>query len=425
MQGVRIETKAAKAVIGGRVARNEQYVVGLDVGSSKVTVIVGEAMEDGSLEIVGTGLADAKGIRRGVIVNLEQAVDSIKRALDDAELMAGVDIDSVYLGLSGGHARALNSRGVVAVSGVHREITREDVRRAIDAAKAPPVPNGYEILHVLPQDFVVDEQEQIIAPVGMTGSRLEVQTHIVTCRQSTSENVVASVNRAGVRVIDTVLEQLAAAEAVLTADEKELGVAIVDVGHGVTDYAVYERGSLWHTGAVMQGGELFTKDLAVGLRTPIADAERTKRRDGCALSTLVDEEQLIDVASVGNRQPRRVKRRLVAEILQPRAEEIFHLLSDDIRKKGFEQSLNAGLVLTGGGSALEGMIEIAEQIFDLPVRRGSPLGVRGLTDHIDNPAFSTAVGLVMYAHRIHVIDKEQTPVRVLDRVWTMLRSFLS
>ena len=415
----------AKVAVGGRVARNEQYIVGLDVGSSKVTAIVGEAMEDGSLEIVGTGLADAEGIRRGVIVNLELAVDSIKRALDDAELMAGVEIDSVYLGLSGGHARALNSRGVVAVSGAHREITREDVRRAIDAAKAPPVPSGYEILHVLPQDFVVDEQEQIIAPVGMTGSRLEVQTHIVTCKQSTSENVVASVNRAGVKVVDTVLEQLAAAESVLTPDEKELGVAIVDVGHGITDYAVYERGSLWHTGAVMQGGELFTKDLAVGLRTPISDAERTKRRDGCALRTLVQQDQTIEVASVGGRQPRRVSRRVVADVLQPRAEEIFHKLSDEIRSAGFEHSLNAGIVLTGGGSVLEGMTEIAEQIFDLPVRRGSPLGVGGLVDHIDNPAFSTAVGLVMYAHRIHVIDKEHTPVNVLDRVRNIFRSFLS
>ena len=407
------------------MARNEQYIVGLDVGSSKVTAIVGEAMEDGSLEIVGTGQADAKGIRRGAIVNLEEAVDCIKRALDDAELMAGVDIDSVYLGLSGGHARPLNSRGVVTVSGAHREITRDDVRRAIDAAKAPQVPSGYEVLHILPQDFVVDDQEQIIAPVGMTGSRLEVQTHIVFSKQSTSENVVASVNRAGVKVVDTVLEQLAAAEAVLTPDEKELGVAIVDVGHGITNYAIYERGSLWHTGSIEQGGELFTTDLAVGLRTPIADAERTKRRDGCAFASLVKEDQTIEVASVGGRQPRRISRKLVADILQPRAEDIFHMLSDELRSAGFEHSLNAGIVLTGGGSALEGMAEIAEQIFDLPVRRGSPLGVRGLTDHIDNPAFSTAVGLVMYAHRIHVIDKEQAPVRVIDRVRTMFRSFLS
>jgi len=417
-----LEAKAVKAVIGGRVARNEQYIVGLDVGSSKVTAVVGEAMEDGSLEIVGTGLADAKGIRRGVIVNLEHAVECIKRALDDAELMAGVEIDSVYLGLSGGHARPLNSRGVVAVTGAHREITREDVRRAIDAAKAPQVPNGYEVLHVLPQDFVVDEQDQIIAPVGMTGSRLEVQTHIVFSRQSTTENVVGSVNRAGVKVADTVLEQLAAAEAVLTPDEKELGVALVDVGHGISDYAVYERGSLWHTGSIMQGGELFTKDLAVGLRTPIADAERTKRRDGCAFANLVAEDRTIEVASVGGRQPRRVKQRLIADILQPRAEEIFHTLSDEIRKAGFENSLNAGIVLTGGGSTLKGMTEIAEQIFDLPVRRGNPLGVGGLIDHVDNPAFSTAVGLVIYAHRIHVIDKEHAPVRMIDRVLKVFRS---
>jgi len=320
------------------------------------------------------------------------------------QLTAGVEIDSVHLGLSGAHVKAFNSRGVVAVAGKNREITREDVRRAIDAAKAVALPSGREILHVLPQDFVVDEQDGIGAPVGMTGTRLEVNVHIVTGSASSTQNIVACVNRSGVAVLDTVLEQLAASEAVLTDDEKQLGVAIVDVGGGTTDFAIFERGSIWHTGVVAVGGDHFTNDIAVGLRTPIPDAEKIKRRCGCALSAMVDEDETMDVPSVGGRKPRVMARRILSEILQPRAEEIFHLLWDEIRKAGFEKSLNSGIVLTGGGAMLEGMAEIAEQIFDLPIRRGVPAGVGGLADHVNNPAFATAVGLVMYAHRNHAGD---------------------
>ena len=294
-----------------------------------------------------------------MVVNLEAAVESIKKAIDEAELTAGVEIDSVHLGLSGAHVKAFNSRGVVAVAGKNREITREDVRRAIEAAKAVALPSGREILHVLPQDFVVDEQDGIGAPVGMTGSRLEVNVHIVTGSASSTQNIVACVNRAGVAVLDTALEQLAASEAVLTQDEKELGVAIVDVGGGTTDFAIFERGSLWHTGVVAVGGDHFTNDIAVGLRTPIPDAEKIKRRCGCALSAMVDEDETMEVASVGGRKPRVMARRILSEILQPRAEEIFHLLWDEIRRAGFEKSLNSGIVLTGGGAMLEGMAEIA------------------------------------------------------------------
>ena len=247
------------------MARKERYLVGLDVGTSKITAVVGELMDDGGLDIIGIGLADARGIRRGLVVNLEAAVDSIKRAIDEAELTAGIEIDSVYLALSGAHVKGFNSRGVVAVAGKNREISREDVRRAIDAAKAVALPSGREILHVLPQDFVVDEQDGIGNPVGMTGSRLEVNVHIITGNASTTQNVVACVNRAGVAVVDTVLEQLAAAEAVLTQDERELGVALVDIGGGTTDFAIFERGSLWHTGVVAIGGDHFTNDIAVGL----------------------------------------------------------------------------------------------------------------------------------------------------------------
>ena len=405
------------------MARREQYLVGLDVGTSKIAAIVGEAKADGDgIDIVGIGLAEAHGIRRGVVVNLEAAVESIKKAIEEAELTAGVEIDSVYLGLSGAHVKAFNSRGVVAVAGKNREITREDVRRAIDAAKAVALPNGREIVHVLPQDFVVDEQDGIGAPIGMTGARLEVNVHVVTGSVSTTQNIVAAVNRAGVAVLDTVLEQLAAAESVLTQDEKELGVAVVDIGGGTTGFAVFEKGSLWHTGVVALGGDHFTNDIAVGLRTPIPEAEKTKRRSGCALASMVSDEETIEVASVGGRQPRIMSRRLLSEVLQPRAEEVFHQLWDEVRRAGYERSLNSGIVLTGGGSILEGVPEIADQIFDLPIRRACPLTVGGLTDHVNNPAFATAVGLVMYARRNQLIDYQRSiGVSPISRVAGRLR----
>jgi cell division protein FtsA len=381
------------------VSGQERYIVGLDVGTSKVAAIVGEARDDGTLDIIGVGCADSRGIRRGVVVNLEAAVESIKKALEEAELTAGIEIDAVHLGLSGAHMNGVNSRGVVAVAGKNREITREDVRRSIDAAKAVTLPSGREIIHVLPQDFVVDEQDGIGAPVGMTGARLEVNVHIVNGSASSTQNLVACVNRAGVQVIEPTLGQLSAAEAVLTRDEKELGVALVDIGGGTTDIVIYERGSVWHTGVVAVGGDHFTNDIAVGLRTPLPEAERVKRRCGCALTTMVGEDETMEVASVGGRKPRVMPRRVLSEVLQPRAEEIFHLLWDEIRNAGCEKSLNSGLVLTGGGAMLEGMAEIAEQIFDLPVRRGYPNGAGGLIDHVNSPEFATAVGLVMYAHR--------------------------
>src|SRR6476469_5723785 len=279
----------ADAGMEGSVARKERYVVGLDVGTSKIAAIVGEMTDDGGLDIIGMGLADSRGIRRGVVVNLEAAVESIKKAIDEGELTGGVEIDSVHLGLSGTHVKAFNSRGVVAVAGKNREITREDVRRAIDAAKAVALPSGREILHVLPQDFVVDEQDGIGAPVGMTGARLEVNVHVVTGAVSSTQNIVACVNRAGVAVVDTVIEQLAASEAVLTQDEKEVGVGLVEVGGGTADVAIFERGSLWHTGGIAGGGDHFTNDIAVGLRTATPDAEKIKRKCGGALSGMVDE----------------------------------------------------------------------------------------------------------------------------------------
>ena len=381
------------------MAPRERYLVGLDVGTSNVCAVVGEVRDDRSLDIVGLGVAESRGIKRGVVVNLEAAVESIKKAIEEAELMAGVEIDTVHLSLSGPHVKGFNSRGVVAVAGKNREITRDDVRRAIEAAKAVTLPAGREILHVLPQDFVVDEQDGIGAPVGMSGARLEVNVHIVTGAASSTQNIVACVNRAGVTVVDTVIEQLAAAESVLTQDEKDLGVALVDIGGGTASLAIFERGSLWHTGVVVVGGDHFTSDIAVGLRTPMPDAEKLKRKNGCALSSMVDEDETIEVPSVGGRKPRLMARRILSEILQPRAEEIFHLVWDEIRRAGYEKSLHSGIVLTGGGSILEGMPEIAEQIFDLPIRRGCPSDVGGLSDHVNSPTFATPVGLVLYAHR--------------------------
>ena len=396
------------------MARRERYVVGLDVGTSRVTAVVGETHDDGTIDIVGLGTAESRGVKRGVVVNVDAAVDSIKKAIEEAELMAGVEIDSVHLALSGPHVKGFNSRGVVAVAGKNREITREDVTRALSAAKAVTLPNGREIVHVLPQDFVVDEQDGIANPVGMTGARLEVNVHIVTGAVSSTQNLVACVNRAGVSVTDTIIEQLAASESVVSQDEKDMGVALVDIGGGTADLAIFEKGSLWHTGVVAVAGDHFTNDIAVGLRTPVPDAEKVKRKSGCALSSMVDEDETIEVASVGGRKPRLMARRVLSEILQPRAEEIFHLIWDEIRRAGYETSINSGIVLTGGGSMLEGMPEIGEQIFDLPVRRGAPTDVGGLTDHVNSPVFATPVGLVLYAHRNREPDQVRGGWRLGD-----------
>jgi cell division protein FtsA len=403
------------------VARQERYLVGLDVGTSKVTAVVCEALDGDGLDIVGIGVAESRGMRRGVVINLEAAVESIKKAIDDAELMAGVEIDSVYLALCGPHVKGFNSRGVIAVAGKNREITRDDVRRAIDAAKAVSLPTGREILHVLPQDFVVDEQDGIGAPVGMTGARVEVNVHIITGSQSSTQNIVACVNRAGVAVSETIVDQLAASESVLTEDEKALGVALVDIGGGTTDIAIYERGSLWHTAVIAVGGDHFTNDIAVGLRTPVPDAEKIKRKCGCALTAMVDEDETMEVASVGGRKPRVMARRILSEILQPRAEEIFHLVWDEVRRAGYEKSLNSGIVLTGGGAILDGVPEIAEQIFDLPIRRGCPVGVGGLADHVNSPTFATGVGLALYAQRNSMNDRAHSGAGALVRVAGRLR----
>lgn len=412
--------------------KKDRYIVGLDIGTQKVCAIVAEITDEGRLDIIGIGQAESKGLRKGVVINLEATVDSIKRVVEEAELMAGVEIGSAYVGIAGTHIRSFNSRGVVAVASKNRVIDKEDIRRSIEAAKAVSIPMDRSILHVLPQEFVVDDQDGIGDPTGMTGTRLEVNVHVVTCSQTSAQNTVTCVNRAGLEVIDTVLTQLAAAEACLTQDEKELGVALVDVGGGTTDLAIFEKGSLWHTAVLQVGGEHFTNDVAVALRTPVGEAEKIKKKHGCALTSMVPEEDSIEVPSVGGRKPRIMARQVLGDVIQARAEEICQLILTEIRRAGFDRNLNSGVVLTGGGGILEGMPEIAEQIFDMPVRRGAPNGIGGLVDVVASPIYSTAVGLVLcgYRNRLGLGAGEAgraaatgTFGRVAGRIRTLLSDF--
>ncbi len=381
------------------LTKKERYIVGIDIGTAKVTAIVSEVTEEGRLEIIGIGSTESKGLRKGMVINLEQTVESIKRVVEEAELMAGVEIESAYVGLAGGHIKGFNSRAVVAITSKTREIGREDVYRAIEAAKAIPLPSDREIVHVLPQEFVVDGHDGIFDPTGMTGSRLEANVHIITASTTAIQNIVTCVNRAGMEVIETVLEQLAAAEACLTDDERELGVALLDIGGGTTDIAIFDKGTIWHTSVLPTGGDHFTNDVAVGLRTPILEAEKIKKKYGCALATMVSEEDTIEVPSVGGRKPRILGRQILADILQPRAEEICHLVFQEIRRAGYERTLNSGVVITGGSASLEGLPEVAERVFDMPIRRGVPTGIGGLVDVVASPSYATGVGLVLYGLR--------------------------
>ena len=379
--------------------KNERYIVGLDIGTTKISCVVAELREGGGVEVVGLGTAPSRGLRKGVVVNLDATVDAVKSCVEEAEMMAGVAVDSATVGIAGGHIRSFNSRGVIAISGRDRTVSKEDMRRVMDAARAVSIPQDREILHVLPQEFVLDDQGGITQPLGMTGSRLEANVHIVTAATTSIQNLVTCVNRAGIEVRDTVLEQLAGAEAILTPDERDLGCAFIDIGGGTTDLAIFEKGSIWHTAVLPAGGDHFTNDLAVGLRTPIPDAERLKRKHGCSLATLVEGDEGIEVPSVGGRKPRLLSRQVMAEILQPRAEEIFTLIHEEVVRAGFEKLLNAGVVLTGGGSVLPGMAEVAEQVFDLPVRMGAPAGLSGIQESSASPQHATAVGLAFYSAR--------------------------
>lgn len=380
------------------MAKGENIVVGLDIGTTKIGAIVGRIGEDG-VDIVGIGSCPSRGLRKGVVINIESTVESIRRAVDEAEAMSGVAIQSVYTGIAGGHVRGLNSHGIVALK--EGEVRRLDVDRVIDAAQAVALPLDREVIHVIPQEFIVDEQDGIKDPIGMAGVRLEAKVHIVTAAVTSAQNIIRCCNRAGLNVDDIVLEQLAAAEATISQEERELGVALIDIGGGTSDLAVYSGGSLVHTAVLSIGGQHITNDVAVGLRTPAIEAERIKIRYGCALSSLVGREETIDVPSVGGRSDRVLSRQILAEIIEPRVEEIFTLLRQEIVKSGYEDLIASGVILTGGSVLMEGMTELAEQVFSLPVRRGVPRGIGGMVEVVKSPLYGTGVGLVLYGSRNH------------------------
>ena len=375
------------------------YIVGLDIGTKKTAAIIGEITEDKKIEIIGIGTTDSRGLRKGVVVNLEATVDAIKKAQEEAELMAGVEIDSAFVGISGAHIKSFNSRGVIAVSGKNKEINPEDIERVIDQSKAVSIPPDREIIHIIPQEFVVDEQDGIKDPLGMSGIKLEVNVHIVTSATTSVQNLKTCIERAGIEIERIVLNQIAASSSTLTHDEMELGVGMIDMGGGTTEVAIFERGSLWYTSIIPIGGDNFTNDIAVGLRTPIPEAERIKKKFGCVSSPPMDDEDTIEVPSVGRgKKPRILSRQLLADIIQPRAEEIFRLVDNDIKRMGYEKSLNSGIVITGGTALLEGLEEVAEEIFDLPVRRGDPSGIGGLAERVNTPDYAASVGLILFGY---------------------------
>jgi cell division protein FtsA len=377
----------------------DKYIVALDIGTSKVCALVGEISDRGQLEIIGKGTSPMKGTRRGNIINLDQAIDAVKKAVDEAEVMAGLQIESVYVGVSGDHIRSVNSRGVVSVMGKHKEIGREDIDRVIEASKSINIPAELELLHVIPREFVVDGQDGIHDPVGMTATRLEANVHIVTGARTHDQNILTCVNKAGIAVQELVLEQLAAAEAVLTQDEREMGVLLMDLGGGTTDYAVFLEGNVVHTNVLPVGAGHFTSDISVVLRTPMEDAERIKKRYGCALSSLVMADDPIEVPTVGGRAPKILTRQELTGIIEPRAAEIAKLVYRDLEKVGLEKEIRSGVVLVGGGAEMDGMVEMVEQVFDHQARKGMPRGFGGLADTVSSPEYAAAAGLLLWGLR--------------------------
>ena len=368
-------------------------IVGLDIGTSKVCAVVGEMTERG-MEIIGVGSHPSQGLRKGVVINIESTVNSIKKAVEEAELMAGCEINSVFTGIAGGHIKGFNSHGIVAVK--NKEVTQRDVDRVIDAAKAVAIPMDREVLHILPQEYLIDDQDGIKEPLGMSGVRLEAKVHIVTGAVTSAQNIIKCCNRTGLTVADIALEPLASAEAVLTPEEKELGVALVDMGGGTTDIALFHDGAVKHTAVLAIGGNHLTSDIAAGLRTPIGEAERIKQRFGYARTSMVTKDERVEVPSVGGRNSRTISRQILCEIIEPRLEEIFQLIRREIAKSGYQGSLASGVVMTGGSTLLPGMIEMAEGIFTMPVRLGVPTHVGGLIDVVSSPIYATGVGLVLY-----------------------------
>ncbi len=378
------------------MAKQSNVMVGLDIGTTKICVIVGEVSDSG-IDIVGIGTHPSRGLRKGVVINIDSTVTSIQKALEEAELMAGCQISRVFAGIAGGHIKGFNSHGVIAVK--DGEVSENDVRRVIDAAKAVAIPLDREVIHVIPQEYLVDDQDGILDPLGMSGVRLEAKVHIVTGAVTSAQNIIRSANRAGLDVVDIVLQQLASSEATLSPDEKELGVALVDIGGGTTDIAVFHGGSLKHTAVLGVGGNHITSDIAVGLRTPMVEAEKIKRKYGCALTSRIQNDETIEVPSVGGRKARVLSRQILGEIIEPRVQEIFELVHNELSEAGYDSLIASGVVLTGGAVVMQGTPDLAEQVFNLPVRRGTPRGIGGLVDVVNSPMYATGVGLVMYGSK--------------------------
>lgn len=409
---------------------DDNVFVGLDIGTTKIACIISEQDANGELKIVGVGVSPSDGLRKGVVVNIDKTVRSIQKAVEEAELMAGVDVDAVWVGIAGDHIRAINSRGVVAISRDNNEISELDVIRAIDAAKAVSIPMDREILHVIPQEFVVDDQKGIKDPIGMCGVRLETQVHIITGAVTSAQNIYKSVDKAGLKVIDLVLEPLASCYAVLEKDEKELGVALVDMGGGTTDIAIYFDESIRHTAVVGLGGKNVTSDIAIGIRTPIERAEEIKKQYGCAYSPLVKGTEYISVPGVGGREQREVSKAVLSSIIEPRLEEILSLALREIKRTEYADMLGAGVVLTGGGSLMDGIQELSEKVFEMPVKLGIPTGFGGLTEAAKSPVHATGVGLCMYGMEQmknrkgkKIISGDDNFKRIFDKMKTWVKEF--
>lgn len=376
---------------------DQSLIVGLDIGTTKICCVVAEVQPDGRVDIIGVGVHPSRGLRKGVVIDIDSTVESMRMAVEEAEMMAGVEINMVYAGIAGSHISGRNSHGVAATR--NGEVSLPDIQRALDAAKAIPIPMDREIIHILPQEYILDGQDGIKEPLGMSGVRLEVRVHIVTGAVASAQNIVKCANRCGLDVGEVILEQLASAESVLSADEKELGVCLLDIGGGTTDIAIFTEGHIKHTAVLAIGGDHITNDIAVGVRTPTKEADTIKKKYGCALASMVNPEEMIEVPSIGDRHPRELGRHILAQIIEPRVEELFTLVNREIVRSGFEEKIAAGIVLTGGTSITEGIVELAEEVFNKPVRRGVPRGVGGLSDVVANPIYSTAVGLVLFAHK--------------------------
>jgi cell division protein FtsA len=374
-----------------RDAKN--LIVGLDIGTSKIVAIVAEITPDKKLNIIGLGTQPSRGLKKGVVVNIEATMTSIQRVLEEAELMADCAITEVFTGIAGSHIRSLNSSGMVAIK--EKEVTQADIDRVVETAKAIAIPNDQQVLHILPQEFIVDGQEDVREPLGMSGVRLEVKVHIVTGAVSAVENITKCVRRCGLVVKDVMLQPLASALAVLNEDEKDLGVCVMDIGGGTTDLAVFTGGAIRHTAVIPIAGDQVTNDIAMTLRTPTKEAEELKLRHGCALRQLADPNDVIEVPGVGDRGPRKLSRQMLAEVIEPRIEELYTLAQAELRRSGLEELLSSGIVLTGGSALLQGMVELGEEVFHLPVRIGVPAYVGGLADVVRSPRYATAVGLLL------------------------------